>query len=56
MLYNRSCLALALGVTKFTTIRDIIWSHIVVLLKSVLYIQQISLLQPYLLGSSGWVM
>ncbi len=35
-----SCLAQALGVAKFTNMRDVIWSHFVVLLKSDLGVQQ----------------
>jgi len=35
-----SCLAQALGVTKFIIVTDIIWSHFVVLLKSHLDVQQ----------------
>ncbi len=40
LLNKRSCLGPALDVTKFTNIRDRIWSHFVVLLKPDLDIQQ----------------
>ncbi len=40
LLSKSSCSARALGVTKFTNVRDMIWSHFVALLKSDLGVQQ----------------
>jgi hypothetical protein len=47
LLNKSSCFAPALGVTKFTIVTNMIWSHLVVLLKSHLDVQQTHLWRPH---------